>query len=138
MKKLISISAILILFIFLSCSSESSASKQEIASGEWKLINVQGGIPGSNYSFTTGLITWSFDPVEHMVSVLNNNTDDTLIDLFDTGNYIYQTSSNPNPMGCGETITFDEGSSLGCIYMENGNLIINSLSNDGFKLTFIQ
>jgi len=122
MKKTISLLSILFVSVLWSCSSENSRPQQEIASGEWKLINVQGGIPGSNYNFASGLITWNFDPTNHLVSVVNNNTDPSSIDYFKTGNYIFQTSTEPNVMSCGETITFDDGAGMACIYIENEKL----------------
>ena len=137
MKKLLFFSVILQLFVLISCNNDSSTTSQTVATGQWKLINVQGGIPGSNYDFTPGLIIWDFDAVNHLVTVENNNTDTTAIDYFETGSYIFQTSFIPNAMGCGETVTFDDGAGMACIYIENEKLIINSLINDSFKLTFI-
>jgi hypothetical protein len=112
--------------------------QQNIDSGTWKLVRVYGGIAGIDHSFTPGLITWTFDPVNHITTVVNNNTDQSLNDILESGEYIYQIMQPDNPEDCENRFTFDELVDMGCLFMENDRLIIDQRYADGFRLEFIQ
>ncbi len=134
MKKQLSFFGILLALAISGCSSDSNSSHAEIVEGQWKLINVSGSFAGVSNDFEPGVITWDFNPTLHTVTVVNNNTDDNLTDLFDTGVYNYQIVPNPDPQTCSELLTVDI-MELGCFSIVDGNLKIDQAFADGFTIT---
>ncbi len=88
MKKTILILGI-ILFTLTGCSIEGDSNNQpsQITITEWNLINVTGGIAGVDHDFETGDIVWSFNNINALLTVNNNNTEDDLEDGLSTGSY---------------------------------------------------
>ncbi len=88
MKKTILLLGI-ILFTLTNCSTEGNSNNQpsQITITEWNLINVTGGIAGVDHDFEIGDIVWSFNNINALLTVNNNNTEDDLEDSLSTGSY---------------------------------------------------
>lgn len=136
MKKIVFITFSLFILSFYSCSNDDTNNPS--FSGEWKLINVSGGLLGQNQNIPLNSIVWSINPTTQVISVVNNNNSTNYYDGLPTGIYNYQLVSDPNPTGCGTTLDVDENQDMGCVLFENNHLIINSNYNDGFRLEFSQ
>lgn len=133
MKKSILIVSFFALSTLISCNKESSSSKIDVISGQWKLVNVNGTFAGINNNFPEGLITWDFNPITQMVNVTNNNTSPNLWDVLETGIYTYHFVNNPQSP-CGESIDIN-GTVYGCYLVVNDSLIIDQSIADGFAIT---
>jgi hypothetical protein len=136
MKKIISLLVIVTSLTLVSCSKEKNDDSIDAIAGTWKLVYVTGSITGVSHHFEPGVVSWTINPTTHVVTVVNNNTNDNMIDIAETGNYNYQVSTDPNPSGCGETFIFDEIMDLGCVSIENGHLIMNQNYADGMRVEF--
>ncbi|MFN3755237.1 hypothetical protein [Flavobacterium sp.] len=134
MKSILSLT-FLILVLLPSCSNDSNPNS-DVVQGQWKLINVSGTFAGINNDFAPGLITWNFNPTTQMVTIVNNNTDVNLWDVFETGVYNYQILDNPE-FPCGEIIKID-GIEMGCFSISNDSFVIDQSIADGFRLQLVQ
>ena len=126
MKKLLIIT---LGFILAGCEKEDINPTLET---EWYLTNVSGGIAGVNYHFTPGTITWTLG-AETLV-VVNNNTDETKFDSYESGQYTYQIVED----GIGEKLVIDNAS-LGYLDLQFDSLTVDPNKGgaaDGFVLTF--
>ncbi|WP_372937835.1 hypothetical protein [Seonamhaeicola sp.] len=56
---------------------------------EWHLIEVNGGISGETDEFDLNTVVWTFNTENNVLTVVNNNTDDTKEDALDSGTYSY-------------------------------------------------
>jgi hypothetical protein len=136
MKKLVFTAIMFCAVFFFGCSNDDSNSPS--FSGEWKLINVSGGLMGQNQNIPVSSIVWSINPTTQVISVVNDNNSSTYYDGLPTGIYNYQLQNDPNPSGCGTTLSIEANQDMGCILFENNHLIINSNDNDGFRMEFSQ
>lgn len=134
MKKNLLISVILLGLTFTGCSSEPSTSHSNIVQGQWKLVKVSGSFAGIESNFSPGVIKWTFNPTTQTVTVINNNLNDNLTDLFDTGVYNYQIVQNPDPQTCSEIIKIDN-IEMGCFTIVDGKLHIDQAFTDGYTAT---
>ena len=77
-------------FIFSNCSlnDSESAPEQEIEY-YWHLIQVTGGVAGVDERFDLNTIVWNFDDDTNILTVENNNTDDSIEDGFNAGTYSF-------------------------------------------------
>jgi hypothetical protein len=132
MKKCLSYFVIATLMLLSGCNSDSNPTTDPIQ-GQWKLINISGTFAGIDDDFTPGLITWDFNPISQMVTVVNNNTDATKWDILETGVYAYRFINNPDSL-CGESLEIDS-SLFGCYSIANNTLIIDQSISDGFVIT---
>lgn len=135
MKKQISILGILLTALLAGCSSESGATQDSVVEGQWKLVNVSGSFAGISHDFPAGTITWDFNPTTQMVTVINNNTDDTLNDVLETGVYNYQIVDSSDPNFCSQTIKINNNE-MGCFSVVNDTLHISEAHVDGFSISF--
>jgi hypothetical protein len=133
MKKSILYSLLLLSLLQFGCSTNSNSSATDPVQGLWKLVAVDGTFAGIHDTFTPGLITWTFNPTNHTVTVVNNNTDPNAWDLLDSGVYDYHFVNNPDSP-CGESIEIN-GSIYGCYTVSNNSLIIDQAIADGFAIT---
>jgi hypothetical protein len=134
MKKTLLIFVLTISLLQIGCSTSSSSNPTTAAvQGEWKLVAVDGTFAGLHETFAPGLITWTFNPIDQTVTVVNNNTDANAWDLLDTGVYAYHFVNNPDSP-CGEQIEIN-GSIYGCYTVTSTHLIIDQAIADGFAIT---
>lgn len=76
--------------IFTNCSlNDTNDNDPIIIKTLWNLTNVSGGIAGVNNDFDLGTIIWTFSADNSTLTVINNNTDDTIEDGLDSGTYPY-------------------------------------------------
>ncbi|HLT33153.1 MAG TPA: hypothetical protein VKZ98_05130 [Aquaticitalea sp.] len=97
----------------------------------WNLTKVEGSIAGVTHTFPTGLIHWTFNEDTNTLVVVNNNTDDSLFDFYDSGTYSYSVENNGT-----DAIVTIEDVELGAVTVTQDELIIDEQIDDGFVLTF--
>ncbi|MFL9844390.1 hypothetical protein [Flavobacterium rhizosphaerae] len=117
-----------------SCNGDDPSPVQY--TNNWNLINVSGGFGGFDSDFEPGSITWSFNNDNSTITVVNNNTDQTAEDFFDSGNYSFTIAADENL--CPQFLTANE-MEIGCIDLSNEGetMVIKQLHiADGFTLTF--
>ena len=130
--------AICSFFILTNCSvSNDNIGTIETEQIKWSLIRVTGGIAGVTEQFGLNTIEWVFNEATLVLTVTNNNTDDSMEDGLNSGVYSYSVSSdNENSY---LTVNANE---LGRITLTTTNLTINenekSAGNgaDGFLYIF--
>jgi hypothetical protein len=85
--------ALILLVIFMgltNCSIDNEdKTAPQVVEIYWNLVNVTGGINGINENFDLGTIIWRFNEASGILTVENNNTDDTKQDALDSGDYPY-------------------------------------------------
>jgi hypothetical protein len=136
MKLLHFFSALLIFTCVLSCSKnnndEATTSPNNQINGRWSLRTISTSIAGSNYTFPSGQIKWTFNSTNTTLTVVNNSniTDFNL----PTGVYNYSIGQNNSNNGapCSEYLTID-GGNYGCIAIVNGELSLSSSNPDGIN-----
>jgi hypothetical protein len=134
MKKAIPVLILLLSLVQMGCSCPSSSNPTaDGVQGQWKLVAVDGTFAGIHETFAPGLITWTFDPSNQTVTVVNNNTNTNAWDLLDTGVYDYHFVNNPDSP-CGEQIEID-GSIYGCYTISSDHFIIDQAIADGYTIT---
>jgi hypothetical protein len=95
--KLKFLSSIVFIIILTSCSLNSDNNTEpQIIRTEWHLRNVAGGIDGVNNNFALNTIIWTFNESSNILNVINNNTNTSLEDGFDSGIYSYSLLDNVN------------------------------------------
>lgn len=127
-------------FILTNCSLEDNSSTyQEISYlRQWHLVKVNGGIAGLQDEFSLGTIILDFNGTNNILTVENNNTDDSKEDFLDSGTYPYSELDQN-----GLIYLIIDGIEYGERTFSSNNTIItidaNSLSNgtgtDGFVYT---
>jgi hypothetical protein len=126
---------ILIVSLYNSCTVDDDYESNPTLLGSWNLIEVSGTIAGTTDQFEYGLITWNFE--EGTVTVVNNNTDESLLDGFDSGNYDFLSSVNPTAESCSRTLSFSP-EDVNCIAYDYENLVISQNIADGLTFRFIR
>lgn len=117
--------------------NENPDGPDEIA-GAWKLTNVSGGIMGISHNFAEGVINWTFDTNTQMVTVLNNNTDPQLQDIFASGTYPYDFVANEaTPELCEINIVVG-GVSLGCYDIGTSEFTMSQIEADGYMIKLVR
>ena len=134
-------------FILTNCSLDNDIIEDlQEYDLEWHLIGVTGGIAGVDLQFDLDTIIGVFDnggdnndaDNDNILTIVNNNTDDTKEDFLDSGTYIYSITQETN----GNYITI-EGTEFGEVTFPTTTTLLidtNELSTgsgaDGFVYTF--
>ena len=136
--KLLKLVAVSVFFtLFGNCTKNESTEEAPVTiEGQWKLINVSGGIAGINDSFSPNQIIWTINSSNHTVTVVNTNTNPDLNSVLETGIYPFSIENNSNSV-CNQTITIN-GMNLGCVLLSVNELNINYQFADGYNLKFIR
>src|SRR5690606_36981223 len=79
----------LLFAVLASCMSDDDSNTPLPNTVTWNLTKVEGSIAGVTHTFPTGLIQWTFNEDTNTLVVVNNNTDDSLFDFYDSGTYSY-------------------------------------------------
>lgn len=126
------------LFLLTNCSIDNNNDETpKVYVTYWHLIKVNGGIAGVDTSFPMDKIVWNFNEVTGKLTVKNTNTDQTIEDGFDTGNYPFSVTEvggkkflviNSNEFG-GFTLTQSQ-------LVIDQNTVSNGTGADGFVYTF--
>ncbi|MFN4026707.1 MAG: hypothetical protein ACK4IZ_04615 [Flavobacterium sp.] len=135
MKKYFLLFSFLVSLLLAGCSNDNSTENNTI-DGQWKLVNITGTIAGINHNFAQGEIIWDINPITQTVTVVNNNSNDSLFDILETGVYNYHHDNGPE-LPCGESIVINN-IDLGCYTVNNQTLIIDQSIADGFKITLVR
>lgn len=125
--------AIVVFSLFAGCNDDDTHSNASVY-GPWKLVKVQGGIAGTTDNFEPGLITWTFNSANQTITVVNNNTNDSANDVFESGNYNFQVLNVDDNGFCESQLTIDE-LFQGCLQVNASTMVISQLAADGFELT---
>lgn len=136
-KKQILVLGILVSFFFSACSKDSDTKHENILQGEWKLINVSGSIVGFIHDFEPGTILWNFNTASNTLTIVNNNTNSELTDLFESGQYNFQIEDSANSQICSETLEI-QNIEMGCFSVANDTLTINQTYADGYSVKLIR
>lgn len=137
MKK-IQLLCLFAIMILLGCNNDDDNRNDTSLQGTWKLIEVNGTIAGIRDQFEPGVIQWNFNTSNHTFTVVNNNTDESKQDIFDSGTYGYFIESfDVSPGTCNKNI-FLEGVNYGCYSTTTASLQINQGEADGIILKFIR
>ncbi len=135
-------------FILTNCSldNDNIIEDQQEYDLEWHLIEVTGGFTGVDLQFDLDTIIGVFDnggdnndaDNDNILTIVNNNTDDTKEDFLDSGTYSYSITQETN----GNYITI-EGTEFGEVTFPTTTTLLidtNELSTgsgaDGFVYTF--
>lgn len=137
MKNLKILSSIFSIFLLIGCNNDDDNNSDSVLNGKWKLVEVNGTIAGITDEFEPGTITWTFNPSNHSFTVVNNNTDSSLMDIFDSGIYDYSVLNANSTQSCAQTVTLDE-TDYGCIILTNTTLQINQGEADGIIIKLIR
>lgn len=127
----------LIAFTSCSISNNNNDDSPQVIKTYWHLTNVSGGFAGVNHDFALGHIIWFFDEALAELSIENLNTDDSLEDGFDTGNYVFSIQEVNN-----ETFLKVDSNEFGYFTLSETELVINQnittsgSGADGFIYTF--
>mgnify|MGYP003624175206 CR=1 FL=1 len=132
--------ALSFIFILSSCSlnsdSDTENDNQEVILYTWHLIKTEGGLAGVNQQFELDTVIWTFDELNGILKIENNNDDDTKQDLLDSGTYNFSIST------VGENFIFIDSIEYGQITVETNTFTIDENNKstgqgaDGFLYTF--
>ncbi|MEZ0005009.1 putative lipoprotein NlpE involved in copper resistance [Flavobacterium sp. 28YEA47A] len=137
MKK-IQLICLFAIMILLGCNNDDDNRNDTSLRGVWKLIEVNGTIAGIRDQFEPGVIQWNFNASNHTFTVVNNNTDESKQDIFESGTYNYSISNNVmTPETCARSLSL-AGTNYGCYITTNTTLQINQGEADGVILKFIR
>lgn len=126
------------MILLSGCNNDDDNKNDTSLQGTWKLIEVNGTIAGIRHQFEPGTIQWNFNTSNHTFTVVNNNTDDSKQDVFESGNYGYFIENHDvSPGTCNKNI-FLEGVNYGCYSTTATSLQINQGEADGLILKFIR
>lgn len=137
MKFFIKLLFICFTFFQLSCQNDTEKSTlNEKIAREWQLTTVLGGFAGVNQSFNMDEISWSFNSITGTVTIINNTTNESLYDFFETGIYNYQIETM---LVEGELtdVLFIDSIDMGSISIVDHKLFLHQTYADGFQLEFI-
>jgi len=143
MKKLTLLPFFLFTLILCACHSDDNPTYYPLPAnqsleGEWKLVNVRGGIAGTNDTFPEGTILWKFNSINQTVAVTNNNTDDQRQDILPSGLYHYAIVANEaTPELCAQTLQIDD-INMGCFNIGLTEFTMNQTESDGFFITLVR
>jgi hypothetical protein len=127
------------ILLFISCTdADDKVQKINLITIEnWSLVKVSGSIAGVNNSFPEGMITWKFDEANHTISIVNNNSNEALEDIFNSGVYSYSITDNPTSGICNQKIEIN-ATDFGCFSKTANKITITQSIVDGFDLELIK
>ncbi len=121
--------------LLFSCSDDDSASPEAEFTGIYQLTQASGSIAGGSYEYDPGLITWSFNPSNNTVTIVNNNVDPMAYDGPDTGIYTYSVEASEVPDLC-DTVLKIDGVDYGCYMITTNGLTVSNTYVDGYTFSF--
>lgn len=125
-------------FIFSNCSvNNSDSTPTQKVEYLWHLVNVTGGFSGIDEQFSVDTVVWVFNEDAKILTVENNNDDDSIEDGLDTGTYNYSVLAIDNI-----TYLIVDDNELGSFTSDfetltiNQNIISTGSGADGFIYEF--
>tara|TARA_R110002050_G_scaffold5292_1_gene23914 strand:- start:17832 stop:18272 length:441 start_codon:yes stop_codon:yes gene_type:complete len=84
------------LITFTNCSIDNNTNDipKVITKTYWHLKNVSGGIAGVDNNFNLDDIIWQFNDLTGDLTVTNTNTDDTIEDALESGDYSFSVTTD--------------------------------------------
>ena len=139
--KTIRILTLLFSIVFLTSCTNSDTTNSQIQNNttnfnSWKLLNVNGPFEQASYFFEPGVVTWDFNPLSQMITVVNNNSNNNLNAVLESGVYSYEIINNSDPNSCSQLIKIN-GTEMGCFSIVNDTLRINQTYIDGFGVLLV-
>lgn len=122
--------AILLFAVFTGCNNDDDNNNPIPNTVTWNLTHVSGGIAGADETFPVGFIKWTFNNDSQMLTVENNNTDNTVATIFETGIYPYSRQNN----GTNDVITIDNQAFIITAETEH-ELTLDQIVVEGYTLT---
>lgn len=135
MKKLLYLLPFAFGALFVSCSDDDSSNPEADFTGIYQLTHAAGSIAGGSYDYDPGLITWTFNPSNNTVTIVNNNDDPMAYDGPDTGIYTYSVEASEVEGMC-DTVLKVDGAEYGCYTFTTNGLTVTNNYADGFTFTF--
>ena len=116
---------------FTNCSDTKGdlTENQKDIQGSWTLISSSGMISGSAHEFEPGTIVWKFDSAGN-VTIINNNTETSFDDSYDSGIYKYLINSQSSNSICKKNLII-KNQNNGCLIIENNSLYLGDNFADG-------
>ncbi len=108
------------LMLFFSCSNSDDSIQLPIINGTWNLRNVGGGLNGIDDDYEQGIIKWVFNSQTFIITVENNNFQNTNYDGLESGIYTYSILENE-----GDFFLIIEGAEFGGYILTESDLILN-------------
>lgn len=138
MKKIKLLLGLFLVISLFSCNDSDDTKKitSQTLNENWMLLKSSGTIAGVMHEFPEGTITWKFHS-NGTVTIVNNNTDSTLLDGLDSGTYPYTITDNPNGSTCAKTI-FINGIDFDCFSESNGEMNIGQTFADGVEYYLVK
>lgn len=133
-KSLIRLFALLPIF---SCSDDDyqNPNPTETLTNNWTLVTATGTIAGTTHEFPDGLIVWKFN-TDNTITVINNNTDESLQSGLASGTYTYTVSNNSEIIGCEKSISINPTTEFGCLNVSDLEMDIDQGVADGINYHF--
>jgi len=140
MKTLKFIALFLATLSLASCNDDDDVTIPSIDTsieGSWKLVNVSGGMLPQNFDFAEGEITWTFNQETGKVVIVNNNTDESKPDYFESGtyNYVFMTT---HVLGNPSLELFINETGMGTTVLQPQVLTLSHAASDGFTARLIR
>lgn len=136
MKTLKLLLPLLFLFATNSCSIDDETYVNTTYYGAWHLVEVSGTIAGSTHEFEYGTIVWNFAP--NLITIVNNNNNEDLIDKFETGSYPFIVDDVIDEQyGCLQRISFS-ADDINCFQYNKDTMYITQNAADGIVLKLIR
>ncbi|MEQ6124453.1 hypothetical protein AAON49_09650 [Pseudotenacibaculum sp. MALMAid0570] len=121
--------------LFLTTCLDTNVSYDETINGTWNLRNVSGGLQGINIDYNHGLVKWTFDLQNNLLTVENNITTTGPQDIYaglDSGTYNFEIEEN-NQL---QTL-YVNGVKQGDVYIDGFILKLDDgIAADGFLKEF--
>lgn len=125
------------LITFTNCSVDNNEIPEVITKTYWHLRNVNGGVAGVDIDFNLDKIIWFFNDQTGDLTVTNTNTEDTIEDGLESGDYSFTVNTDDT-----DNYLLINGNEYGGLLITATELIIdqNIMSTgsgaDGFIYTF--
>jgi len=136
MKNLKSLIGLFALLSLSACSDDdSNTNPAETITDNWTLVTATGTIAGTTDEFPHGTIVWKFN-AGNTVTVVNNNTDESLQSGLPSGTYTYTILNTSEIVGCEKSIIINTTAEYGCLTVSDTEMDIDQGIADGIKYHF--
>ena len=127
-----------LLFALISCKNDdNNNTPSTVLEGNWKLVQISGGITGNIENFTPGSVLWNFDESETQVTVTNNAQSGS--GGLPSGTYQYSEQAEPGICNNFIYVAADEYNiDMGCTTIANDSLTFNNGYADGQTYLFVR
>ena len=89
MKTKYSVVLICLVFAFFGCTNDEENNNDPI-NGAWNLKNISGGFVGIDNDFNDGVIVWTFNQLNGVLVIQNDNDSSAIYDGLASGTYTFR------------------------------------------------